>query len=256
MINKRDNCIILLIEAPDPENISPELVAAFGAERAAHINLSLLQTSYKLAKSFAGATLFLSFSKSPRHQNLTWLDGDDPGFLEAKSKDLGSRLTEAFRLAFYTGAKKVLLINHLSPGVKAEYLSQTFDSVTEKTVALGMNQDGSIYILGLTQNNLRLLEGLTVSSPKAAEEMSIKAKKSSLSVFSLPEAVAVKSEEFLRKWVDAGDSSPSFLLKAPAAPVDSPAPPASPRQGEKKHRRGHKNSLPPPLLPDTEQKPL
>ncbi|MEI7481129.1 MAG: DUF2064 domain-containing protein [Elusimicrobiota bacterium] len=256
MSNKRDNCIILLIEAPDPENINPELVAAFGVERAAHINLDLLQTAYKLAKSFSAATLFLSFAKSPRHQDLTWLDGDDPGFLEAKGGDLGGRLTDAFRLAFYTGAKKVLLLNHLSPGVKTAYLSQTFDSVTEKTVALGMNQDGSIYILGLTQNNLRLLDGLNLSSPKAADEVSIKAKKNSLSVFSLPEAFAVTSEELLRKWLDAGDSNPSLFLKVPTPPVDSAALPAAPRQGEKKHRRGHKTALPPPLLPDTEQKPL
>jgi len=256
MSNKRDNCIILLIDAPDPENISPELVAAFGAERAAHINHDLLQNAYKLAKSFSGATLFLSFAKSPHHQDLTWLDGDDPGFLEAKGRNIGDRLTDAFRLAFYTGAKKALLLNHLSPGVKTEYLSQTFDSVTEKTIALGMNQDGSIYILGLTQNNLRLLEGLNLSSPKAAEDVSIKAKKNSLSVFSLPESFAVKNEELLRKWVAAGNSNPSPFLKAPAAPADSAALPASPRQGEKKHRRGHKNALPPPLLPDTEQKPL
>ncbi len=256
MINKRDNCIILLIEAPDPENINPELVAAFGAERAADINLNLLQTAYKLAKSFSGATLFLSFVKSPHHQDLTWLDGDDPGFLEAKGKDLGNRHADAFRLAFYTGAKKVLLLNHLSPGVKPEYLSQTFDSVTEKTVALGMNQDGSIYILGLTQNNLRLLEGLSFSSPKAAEDVSIKAKKNSLSIFSLPEACAVKSEESLRKWVDAGGLNQSLFPKTPAVPIDSAAPPAAPRHGEKKHRRGQKTPLPPPILPDTEQKPL
>ena len=294
MSDKRDNCIILLIEAPVPENINPELRTAFGAERAAHINLDLLQNTYKLAKNFAGASLILSFEKSHRHPDLTWLDSEDPGFLESKGKNLEGRIADAFRLAFNTGAKKALLLNHLSPkvspvreqpptgtggggippsakntpqrrveppafsnGIKAEWLSQAFDSVTEKTITLGLNQDSSVYIVGLTQNNLKVLEGISFSSPKTAEEISEKAKKNKLSVFSLPEAAAIKSEDTLRKWIDARDSDPSLFLKTPAGTVDPAAPPAANPQEEKKHaKRGNKNTSPPPPLPDPEQKLL
>ena len=258
MSDKRDNCIIVLVDAPVPENVDPELKASFGAERAAHINLDFLQNSYKLAKNFSDAILILSFEKSPRHPDLTWLDSEDPGFLEAKGKDMEGRIADAFRLAFNTGSKKALLLNHLSPRVKAEWLAQTFDSVTEKTIALGLNQDGSIYIVGLTLNNLKVLESVSFSSPKTAEEILERAKKNKISVFSLPEAVAVKSEETLRKWTEAGNAAPSPFLKSLAGAGEPAALPAERRQEEKKHsKRGHsKNASPQPPLPDTEQKPL
>lgn len=253
MSAKRNNCIILMIDAPVPENVAPELRTAFGAERSAHINQDLLQNAYKLAKNFSDAILILSFEPSQRHPDLTWLDIEDPGFLEAKSKNPEGRIADAFRLAFNTGAKKALLLNHLSPKVPSEYLSQTFDSVTDKTIALGPNQDGSVYIVGLTLNNLKLLEGLSFSSPRSAAEITEKAKKNKLSIFSLPESFAVTGEETLRKWLDSRDSDPALFAKPQAGAVETAAQSAANRQHP---RRGHKHTHPQPPLPDIGQKPL
>ncbi|HBB67498.1 MAG: hypothetical protein A2X28_00940 [Elusimicrobia bacterium GWA2_56_46] len=239
MAQKRDNCIILLIDAPVPERIAPELISAFGAERAERVNLDLLQNAYKLAKKFKDAILLLSFDKSSRHPDLTWLDSDDPGFLEAKGKNPEERINEAFQLAFNTGAKKALLLNHLSPEVKPEWLHQTFDAVADKTISLGANRDGSLYLVGLTFSSLKILEGLSFLSVKAAEEISERAKKNKLGVFSLPETDAVKTEDSLLKWADSKDSSPSPFMRA--EPSFAAAPPEEKRSG----RRAHKNTSPP-----------
>jgi glycosyltransferase A (GT-A) superfamily protein (DUF2064 family) len=211
MAISRDNCIILLIEEPVPGRLAAELTGAFGAERAVHIDLDLLQNAYKLAKNFQDAILILSYNKSPRHPDLTWLDHDDPGFLEAKGKALENRIADAFQLSFNTGAKKALILNHLSPGIKPEWLTQAFDAINEKTIALGLNQNGSIYLAGASFSNLKALEGLRFSPGKTAEELSEKARKNKLSVFQLPEAYAVENEETLRKWLDARETSPSLL---------------------------------------------
>ena len=224
MISARDNCIILLIDSPVPERLAPELRTAFGAERAERVNFYLLQHTYKLAKQFKGAFLILSFDKSPQHPDLTWLDADDPGFLEAKGKNAECRTAEAFQLAFNTGAKKVLLLNHLSPGVKPEWLYQTFEAVTDKTISLGTNRNGSVYLVGLTINNLNILEGLSLTSIKAAEELSEKAKKNKLGVFALPATDTIRTEDALRSWLDAEDSAPSLFMKEPASiPAAEPA---------------------------------
>lgn len=237
MSSQRDNCIILLVEPPVPERIAPEFLTAFGAERAMHIHLDLLQNAYSLAKNFKDAVLFLSFDKSPRHPDLTWLDAEDPGFLDAKGKNPEARIMEAFQLAFNTGSKKALLLNHLSPEVKPEWLYQAFDSVTEKTVTLGLNQGGSAYLLGLTLDNLRAMEGLSFRSAKIADEIAERAKRNKFNIFSLPEAYAVKSEETLRKWMDARNAAPSLFKAPPGAKTDLPE--------EKKHgKRGHRNPAP------------
>lgn len=158
MAQNRDNCIILLVDPPEADKISQELKTAFGPERASHVNSDLLTASYKLAKGFGDAMLMISYQKTQRHPDLTWLDPEDPGFLEVKNHALEDRMQDAFRLAFFTGAKKVVLINHLSPELKVDWLSLAFEAVSDKTVAIGANQDGSFYLLGLTQQNLKIFE--------------------------------------------------------------------------------------------------
>ncbi|MBU2574173.1 MAG: DUF2064 domain-containing protein [Elusimicrobia bacterium] len=245
MSDKRNNCIILLIDPPVPEKTDPELRDSFGAERGVHINLDLLQNAYKLAKTFPDAILILSYEKTARHPDLTWLDADDPGFLEAKGRDLEERIINAFRLAFNTGSKNVLLLNHLSPAVKPDWINQAFDSLGDKTVALGLNQDGSFYLLGLALNNIKLFEGLFLMSSKTALDFSEKAKRNKLNVFTPPEIYAVKNEETLRKWVEAKDVAPALFMneppKHPLAEISAPQPPP----GEKRHvRHGNKNHHP------------
>jgi|GEM_PF-667131 len=254
MATTRDNCIILLIETPVPERLAPELIAAFGPDRAAHINLDLLQNAYKLAKNFKDAILILSYDKTPKHPDLTWLDNDDPGFLQAKGKSSEERISDAFRLAFNTGGKKALIINHLSPAIKPDWLCQAFETMTDKNIVLGLNQTGTLYLAGAACANMKALEGLRFSPAKAAEETAEKARKAKLSVFQLPEAYAVENEETLRKWLDARESAPSVFMKEPVKPAAAPISPAQPRQEDKKHgRRPSKPAPAQPPLPGTQQ---
>lgn len=250
MSEKRDNCIVLLVEYPSGEKVSPELAAAFGAERAAQIGMELFRNAYRLASNFADAVLLLSFENSPRHPDLLWLDGEDPGFLEAKGLNRTDRIADAFRMAFNTGSKKALFLNHLSPEIRADWLSQAFDSVNEKTIALGPMRDGSVYLAGLTRNNLKFLEDIPLFSARAAVEISEKAKKNKLSVFSLPEACAVANEEDLRKWLEAANPAPPLLK----ATIETGEPSQRRQEGKKRHKRGPAPQIEQPFPPDTGQK--
>lgn len=251
MAQKRDNCIILLLDAPEPEKISQELKTAFGPERAAHVNSDLLSNAYKLAKSFPDAILILSYEKTAHHQDLTWLDQEDPGFLEVKKRAAEDRIADAFRLAFFTGAKKAVLLTHLSPEIKKDWLYQAFDSTTDKTVVVGPNQDGSFYLLGLTQQTMKVLETPGFSHGKSAEALAERAKKGKFNVFNTPETYAVTGEDALRAWLENRETlSPLFHSASPipAAPPDSAPQPET----KKHHRRSPKFGQEPPP-PDSEK---
>jgi glycosyltransferase A (GT-A) superfamily protein (DUF2064 family) len=252
MAQKRDNCIILLLDAPEPEKISQELKTAFGPERAVHVNSDLLSNIYKMAKSFPEAILILSYEKTVHHQDLSWLDQEDPGFLEVKNRSAEDRMQDAFRLAFFTGAKKAVLLNHLSPEIKKDWLYQALDAVNDKTVVVGPNQDGSLYLLGLTQQNLKLLETPGFSHGKSAEAMTERAKKNKLAVFSTPETYAVTGEEALRKWMESREALPPLFH----APDPRPSAPAQAPEHKKHHKRHGKNGLEIPLPPTPEKPPL
>lgn len=221
MGHNRDNCIILLVDPPEGDKIGQELKTAFGPERAAHVNSDLLGAAYKLAKNFRDAILILSYAKTARHPDLTWLDPEDPGFLEVKSHNFEERLQDALRLAFFTGAKKAVLISHLSPELKAEWLFQAFDAVNDRTVAVGANQDGSYYLVGLTQANLKIFETPGFSHGKSAETLSERAKKNKLAVAVTPETYCVTGEETLLKWMESREALPPlFRATEPGLPQD------------------------------------
>lgn len=242
MAKKRDNCIILLVDSPEPEKISAELKTAFGPERAVHVNSDLLSNTYKLVKSFPDAILILSYEKTVHHPDLTWLDQEDPGFLEVKNRPHEDRVQDAFRLAFFTGAKKAILLNHLSPELKKDWLYQAFDSVGEKTVAVGANSDGSFYLLGLTQQNMKILEAPGFSHGKSAESVTERAKKNKLAVFNTPESYAVTGEEALRKWMESREALPSLFREAAA--LSEPGQPVEPKKHHKRAKSAQEPQAP------------
>ncbi len=248
----RDNCIILMVEAPVPERVDPKLAEAFGPERAVHIHLDLLQNVYRLVKGFGNALPILAYSKAPHHPDLTWLDTDDPGFLDTKGRPKEEKVQNVFRLAFNTGSKKALLLNHLSPGIRTEWIQQAFDAITEKTVVLGPNKNGSAYLAGFTVSAQKLIEGCPLESKNAAEEISDRARKAKLSVYMLPEAVSVESEETLRAWLETKDPVPTLFRKETAP---EPSPERKRHQDEARHgKRGARHAPPPqPSLPDTQE---
>ncbi len=257
MAQKRDNCIILLVDPPETEKISQELKTAFGPERAVHVNGDLLSNAYKLAKNFADAILIISYEKTSRHPDMTWLDQEDPGFLEVKNHAVEDRIQDAFRLGFFTGAKKAVMISHLSPELKKDWLYQAFDSVTDKTVAIGANQDGTCYLLGMTQQNLKLLEAPGFSRGKSAEILSERAKKNKLTVFNTPETYSITGEETLLKWMESKETLPPLFSPQPApVPAPAPAPAAEAAAPGKKGHKRHGKHQDPAVQPPPETPPL
>lgn len=246
MAKNRNNCIILLVEPPEQEKICREIKTAFGPERAAHVNSDLLLEAYKTLKNFNDAILILSYEKTPHHPDLTWLDPEDPGFLEYKNKPVEERIRDAFQLAFFTGAKKAVLVDHLSPEIKEEWLSQAFEAVNDKTVALGLNQDGTFYLLGFTQQNLKLLEAPGFSSGKSGETVTERVKKAKLSLFNTPETYSVTSEETLRKWIESRETAPHFFSEKQDLPS---------AEHKRPHRRHTKVHEDPPRPPQEENTP-
>ncbi|MDO8806490.1 MAG: DUF2064 domain-containing protein [Elusimicrobiota bacterium] len=237
MSQNRDNCIILLVDPPEADRINQALKTAFGPERAAHVNGDLLSAAYKLAKGFGDAILLLSYQKTTRHPDLTWLDPEDPGFLEVKNNAGEARLQDAFRLAFFTGAKKAVLISHLSPDLKSDWISLAFDALGDRAVAIGANQDGSFYLLGLTQQNLKLLETPGFSHGKSAEGLADRAKKNKLAVFSTPETYSITGEDTLLKWMEAKETL-TPLFQHHAQPEN--------KKHHKRHTYGQEAQVQPP----------
>ncbi len=223
----KDNCLILIIDAPVSENIDPELKKAFGTERALHIYTDLLNTSYKTAKKIPDTSIIISYKSSNKHPDLTWLDEDDPGFLEAKIKNLNERISSLFHWAFNAGAKKTILLSGSAPEVKTEWIEKSFASLDNETVAVGPT-DEKPYLFGITGNNLELLDDINFFTGDLTDGIYEKIKKHRLKTKSQPNTYTVKGEDTLRKWIESKDSaSPLFTQKNP------------PKEHKKREKKNH-----------------
>jgi len=200
MEKNRDNCLILFINPIEEDKINVDLKTAFGSEQGKKINRDLLVNAYRKVKNFQNAISIISYEKTSNHPDLTWIDHDDPGFVEFREKNLEDRIRDTFKLSFFTGAKKAILIDPMTPEIKEEWLAQAFEAINDKTVALGVNDDASFYLLGFTQSNIKILDTPGFTFGKSAENLTERIKRGKLSVFFTPEAYGVKNEEYLRRW--------------------------------------------------------
>ena len=200
MEKNRDNCILLFIEPVEDSKIRKDLKENFGLEEAKNLYRDLISLAYRKVKHYFNAIPIISYDKTSKKPDLTWLDADDPGFVEYTGKSLEDRIRNTFRLAFFTGAKKAILIDPMTPDVKTSFFDEAFSAINDRTAALGLNDDGSFYLLGLTQSNLKVLDAPGFTFSKSGEILRDRLKKAKLAVFETGTCFQVKDNESLKKW--------------------------------------------------------
>lgn len=232
MANNRDNAIILVLHAPETESVFTEMKESFGAERALHINKDLYSQAYNLANSYGEAIKIIAYSKTMKHPDLTWLSPEDPGFLECHGKSYAEMLIMGASLAFTTGCKKAVYINHLCPFITREHLDFAFSKITEKNCVFGASAEGRVYMAGLTRENMKVLENFSLWQDNFLEEMLEKAKRNKASVTGMEDLVVVRDEASLKRWLEGKNSSSVFsdILKGAENPF-------SRENGHRKKRR-------------------
>jgi rSAM/selenodomain-associated transferase 1 len=79
-----------------------------------------------------------------------WL-GDQHHYIPQKGKDLGERMSNAFRKAFDTGFKRVVLVGSDIPDLPLEVIEEAFISLKEEDAAIGPAYDGGYYLIGFKE---------------------------------------------------------------------------------------------------------
>lgn len=203
-----ENCVIVFLNAPEPDKISQELKNAFGPERACHIYSEMVKEVFSSLKRMKGVFVVVVYERTSKHPDLLWLDSDDPGFLEPlPGASACDRVIEAFRWSFNAGARRIVLLSAQSPGVPKESIEKAFNGVSDKNIVLGPTYDGGIYLLALPAAEAALLEGYPWPSKKARDEIADRARRLRLEVQLLPEFYSVKDDQTLQQWVESKSES-------------------------------------------------
>jgi uncharacterized protein len=160
--------LLIFIKNPVPGTVKTRLAATVGDEAALHIYLQLLEKTRAVAVRLPNARRMLFYSTAIE------LNDDWPGdFFEKQVQqgaDLGARMSEAFRMAFATGATKAVIIGSDCPTLSEYHLEQAYEALHHNDCVIGPTPDGGYYLLGLSQHTPALFDNMAWSTETVRSE--------------------------------------------------------------------------------------
>lgn len=144
-----DNVLIIFVKYPQAGFVKTRLAKEIGKKNASELYRLFVETilSRIKDKNFTRVIFYSPISK--RNEIRRWL-GEDLVLYPQKGKDLGERLSGAFRLAFRNGAKRVVVIGTDSPALNKKLILDAFENLKDTECVLGPAFDGGYCLVGLS----------------------------------------------------------------------------------------------------------
>jgi len=146
--------VCIFAQPPEPDSANPRLVPALGPERVAELEEAFLEDTVAMVRTLDWAECVIaatrSFVRPYFKPQEVWLQSEG---------DLGERLEKILRLALKR-RKTVLAIGANSPNLPAGYLLNARQALATADAVLGPALDGSLYLIGLNDCPVGVLDGI------------------------------------------------------------------------------------------------
>ncbi|MEQ1745540.1 MAG: TIGR04282 family arsenosugar biosynthesis glycosyltransferase [Saprospiraceae bacterium] len=156
-----DATLLVFIKNPILGKVKTRLARTVGDAEALRIYHILLEKTRTAALGTAARRwLFYSENIDPDD---AWPETDFQKFVQ-QGDDLGTRMTDAFRQAFATGAGRVVIIGSDCPELPGAALNKAFALLKTHDFVLGPTPDGGYYLLGMRAFGPAVFENIAWSS--------------------------------------------------------------------------------------------
>ncbi|MFQ5863091.1 MAG: TIGR04282 family arsenosugar biosynthesis glycosyltransferase [Candidatus Brocadiales bacterium] len=194
--------LMIFVKYPEPGKVKTRLAKTLGGEIAVELYRLMAEDIIRRLKGCRRYKIIIFFDPPHRASDMKdWL-GNDLCYIQQSGQDLGERLTNAFGVAFDSGARRAVVIGTDCLGITQGTVSKTLQCLDEKDVVIGPAEDGGYYLLGLSQYIPELFHSIDWSTNKVFHQTIEKAKRLSLSSTVL---------EPLRDVDEPSDLSPALL---------------------------------------------
>ena len=182
------NRLVVFVKAPVPGQVKTRLVPPLTPEGACGLYRSWARDLFRRAGAWGGSSVDIAYAPHASSPSPDWLDGGRPvSFFPQTGRDLGEKMTHAFRNAFQSGAERVVIVGSDSPGLPVDYLAQAFRFLEEAPLVIGPARDGGYYLVGLRRPCPELFESIPWSTAEVLPRTLDRAARLGLSVRLLPE---------------------------------------------------------------------
>ncbi|OLP17396.1 hypothetical protein BST81_16505 [Leptolyngbya sp. 'hensonii'] len=158
--------LIIFTRYPEAGKAKTRLIPAIGPQGAADLHRQLTEQTLATARTFQQQhplTITVAYTGGDEPLMRTWL-GPDLNYQQQSQGNLGDRMADAFRVAFATGAGKVVIMGTDCPAVTVQHLTKAFQFLAEQDLVLGPAIDGGYYLIGLRTPMPELFQGISWST--------------------------------------------------------------------------------------------
>lgn len=152
--------LIIFVKYPQAGLVKTRLAKEIGKNKACLLYRLFVETILKRTpdKRFSRIIFYWPVHKKKEMRN--WL-GNDFKMYPQKGKDLGERLSQAFKFVFQKGAKRVVAIGTDSPTLDKRIILDAFCELETRPCVIGPSLDGGYYLIGLSIFKPELFKGIS-----------------------------------------------------------------------------------------------
>lgn len=211
-VNPENNLarLIVFTRYPQPGKAKTRLIPVLGAEGAAALQrqmteLTLNQVQKAMNLHRFTVEIWFAGTTSPeldRTSMQNWL-GRNWVYQTQGAGDLGTKLSQAFQVAFAEGMKRVVTIGTDCPELDTNILIQAFRALEDHDLVLGPATDGGYYLIGLRQFVPELFADIAWSTAVVLQQTIDIAEQAGLSIAYLDALTDIDRPEDLPVWQTA-----------------------------------------------------
>lgn len=160
------NLLIVFLKNPELGKVKTRLAKDIGNENALLVYQNLLEINRQCILEFKGDIHLYFDSFIPEHHSYS----EKYKLFVQSGKDLGERMSNAFKHSFDQGFEKCLIIGTDCPAIKPHHFEEALLELNHKHVVFGPAIDGGYYLLGMKKYYPQLFKNIEWSSEKVLSE--------------------------------------------------------------------------------------
>jgi rSAM/selenodomain-associated transferase 1 len=181
------NNVIVFVKAPVAAHAKTRLIPLLGPEGAAEFSRAMALDTIAVVQQVPGVQIHVAYEAHPQMPDLAWT-GAPFGLLSFPQAegDLGVRLGRAVEDVYRRSGGPVVAIGTNVPRLSPELLDRAFEGLKSGGAAVGPNEGGGYYAIGLKQPAARVFEDIDWSTPAVLQQTLARLKTAGLTCLRLP----------------------------------------------------------------------
>lgn len=196
MKNEQKEVLLIFVKNPEKGHVKTRLAKSVGHHRALEVYKRLLEITKQVTLPLY-CEKQVWYSKEIPESDL-WEDEQYEKRAQ-QGENLGERMQNAFRDAFESGFKKVVIVGSDCADLTHHILKDAFAALDKHEAVIGPSEDGGYYLLGMAKFFPELFEEKSWSTDSVYRDTLTQMEKNSISCLRLPELNDIDTESDLKK---------------------------------------------------------